>query len=160
VDASVNAQPAYGQWVRARRGLRNLSQRRLAEVSGVPQPTIAALETGRRAVGSVTRTKLDSALAMYPSRALELRWDQVVETFARHGQPAPQVFGSVARGQDEHDSDVDLLVRLRRPFGLVQLLDLTDELEHLLTFPVDIVDDYDYDDSPTLGRARAEAVAP
>jgi predicted nucleotidyltransferase len=148
----------YGRWVRARRLLIGMSQRELAAASGVPQPTIASLETGKRTVGAVTRRKLDGALVTTPSNAVAVKTGDVVEAFARYGQPRPQVFGSVARGDDTPESDVDFLVHLNRPFGLVSLLGLVAELEEILTFPVDVVDDRDPDDSPALERARAEAV--
>lgn len=50
-----------------------------------------------------------------------------------------RVFGSVARGEDTEDSDVDLLVDLSPEVGLVGLAGLERELAALLGRPVDIV---------------------
>ena len=48
------------------------------------------------------------------------------------------VFGSVARGTDEADSDVDLLVRFKRPVGLVDLLRLESRFERTFGRKVDL----------------------
>lgn len=49
------------------------------------------------------------------------------------------VFGSVARGEARPDSDVDLMVRFRRPTSLFTLVHLKDFLESLIGRPVDLV---------------------
>jgi hypothetical protein len=49
------------------------------------------------------------------------------------------VFGSVARGDEHADSDIDLLVDLDRGVGLVGLAGLTRDLTELLGVPVDVV---------------------
>ncbi len=41
---------------------------------------------------------------------LQARRDEIVEIAARHGAHNLRLFGSVARGQDTADSDIDLLV--------------------------------------------------
>ncbi|WP_435121768.1 nucleotidyltransferase family protein [Amycolatopsis thermoflava] len=50
-----------------------------------------------------------------------------------------RVFGSVARGEDDEGSDIDLLVDLDPGADLVDLAALDIELERLLGYPVDIV---------------------
>jgi len=49
------------------------------------------------------------------------------------------VFGSVARGEDQPDSDVDLLADLPSGMGLLGLGRLQAELEAILDGPVDLV---------------------
>ncbi|MFP5347853.1 MAG: multiprotein-bridging factor 1 family protein [Actinomycetes bacterium] len=49
-----------------------MSQRELAERSGLKQPLIAAIEAGRRRPSDAARTALDRALAVRPSVALAL----------------------------------------------------------------------------------------
>lgn len=49
------------------------------------------------------------------------------------------VFGSVVRGTDTAESDVDLLVDLPTDAGLTQLTRATIDLEALLGVPVDLV---------------------
>ena len=66
---------------------------------------------------------------------------QILQTAARHGAGNVRVFGSVVRGQDSPDSDVDLLVTAGRqtsswfPVGLVL------DLESLLGRRVEVVTD-------------------
>jgi predicted nucleotidyltransferase len=59
------------------------------------------------------------------------------------------VFGSVARGEEDADSDVDVLVELAEPIGW-ELLDLQDRLEEVLGRRVDLV---------TIGALREEMSA-
>jgi predicted nucleotidyltransferase len=47
------------------------------------------------------------------------------------------IFGSVARGEDRSDSDIDLLVDLSCPLGL-DFVDLVFHLEDVLKRPVDL----------------------
>lgn len=60
--------------------------------------------------------------------------------FARAGLATPRVFGSVARGDDDEASDIDLLVEFTDDHDIVDLLALEHDLEALLTVPVDVVD--------------------
>ena len=59
------------------------------------------------------------------------------------------VFGSVARGEEDADSDVDILVELEGPIGW-ELVDLQDRLEEVLGRRVDLV---------TVGALREEMSA-
>ncbi len=59
------------------------------------------------------------------------------------------VFGSVARGEEDADSDVDVLVELEEPIGW-ELVDLQDRLEEVLGRRVDLV---------TVGALREEMSA-
>jgi len=57
----------------------------------------------------------------------------------RHHATNVQVFGSVARGDDGPNSDIDFLVDLDvRTHGLIPILELNDELERLLHEKVDV----------------------
>ncbi|MGE3466969.1 MAG: nucleotidyltransferase family protein [Pyrinomonadaceae bacterium] len=48
------------------------------------------------------------------------------------------VFGSVARGEDSPNSDVDLLVRLSKPVGFVEFIALEDTFKEILGRNVDL----------------------
>lgn len=50
-----------------------------------------------------------------------------------------RVFGSVARGEARPDSDVDLLVSLQEPVGLIRLARLQRQLSEWLGCKVDLV---------------------
>ena len=52
-----------------------------------------------------------------------------------------RVFGSVARGEANEDSDLDLLVHFRDGASLFDLIDLKEEAEKLLGLDVDVVSD-------------------
>ena len=49
------------------------------------------------------------------------------------------LFGSFARGEGRHDSDIDLLVEFSRPVGLFEFVRLQRRLAELLRHQVDLV---------------------
>jgi predicted nucleotidyltransferase len=57
----------------------------------------------------------------------------------RHGVTYAAVFGSLARGEDHPQSDIDILVRLGRPTGMVGYMQLIESLEERLHKKVDLV---------------------
>ncbi|MNW67156.1 Nucleotidyltransferase domain protein [compost metagenome] len=63
----------------------------------------------------------------------------VVRVAARYGVANVRLFGSVARGEDRVDSDVDLLVDLDPQVGLFTLAALEAELGEMLGRTVDVV---------------------
>ena len=58
---------------------------------------------------------------------------------ARHHANRVRIFGSVARGDDGPDSDIDLLVDFAPDSSLFDLMRLGRELAELLGRPVDVV---------------------
>jgi len=52
-----------------------------------------------------------------------------------------RVFGSVARGEENENSDVDILVHFRQGASLFDLMDLKEDTEELLGLEVDIISD-------------------
>ena len=67
--------------------------------------------------------------------------DKLSPIFRQHGIKQASVFGSVSRGDDHPESDVDLLVKLGRPMGLVGLVGLVTEMEEMLGRKVDLLTD-------------------
>jgi len=65
--------------------------------------------------------------------------EKTVPILKRHGVAHAGVFGSVARGEDQPQSDVDILVRLGQPMGLVGYMRLIQSLEEILQKKVDLV---------------------
>lgn len=57
---------------------------------------------------------------------------------AQAGVTTLGVFGSVARGDDNPKSDVDLLARFKTPVGMFELLDLEERIAAALGRPVDL----------------------
>ena len=66
------------------------------------------------------------------------------------------MFGSVARGDDRPDSDLDLLVEMADDRSLLDLVALEQELEALLQCPVDVLTEQSLD--PAM-RQRVSADA-
>lgn len=146
----------FGDEIRAARRRSGMSRRALAERSGVHQPTIAAIETGRRPASDAVRAALVAAVRIRPSEALARHRDEAHAVLARHDAVDVRVFGSVARGSDDVGSDLDLLVTLPVGADLVDVLDLTEELEQLLGVHVDVVSGRGT--GPVVERARQESV--
>lgn len=73
------------------------------------------------------------------SRVLGRQRDAIVATAGRHGMSNVRVFGSVARGEDGPESDVDLLVDLAPRVSLFDLGRAQAALERILERPVDLV---------------------
>ena len=79
-------------------------------------------------------------MAMSPLRDLvEARREQVKAVAARHHASRVRLFGSVARGDERPESDIDLLVDFTKESSLFDLLRMTRELENLLGHSVDVV---------------------
>lgn len=57
----------------------------------------------------------------------------------RHGVTHVEVFGSVARGEDNPDSDLDLLVELAPGRNLLDLIGFKQDLEDALGVHVDVL---------------------
>ena len=116
-----------------------MSQRELADRSGVKQPLIAAIESGARRPSRDALQRLDEALQVRPSVLLRAARDEVLALAEAHGCQVVGAFGSVARGMDDPSSDIDLLVRFPQDADILTLLELEEELSDLLTVPVDVV---------------------
>lgn len=146
----------YADRLKVRRAAAGLTQRELATASGVKQPLIAAIESGTRQPTVPAREALDGALRVRPSQLLHTARDQVLAVVHAMGGADVRVFGSVAHGNDQPDSDIDLLITFPPGSDIVTLLTLEEDLASLLTVPVDVVSAGS--SGPVLVRARAEAV--
>jgi predicted nucleotidyltransferase len=67
--------------------------------------------------------------------------DALIALADRHKAENVRVFGSVARGEANEQSDVDLLVHFRDGASLFDLIDLKEDAEKMLGLPVDVVSD-------------------
>jgi predicted nucleotidyltransferase/DNA-binding XRE family transcriptional regulator len=161
---------AGGLLRRARLGA-GISQAELAFRAGVAQSVISAYEAGRRQPSLPTLARLiDSAgsdlvvdirqqppqlsrLSGPVGRHVRRKRRALVAAAAAHEVTNLRVFGSVARGEDRPDSDVDLLVDMPPDMGLLGLGRVQAELEAILGATVDLVPASDL--TPEV-RARAE----
>lgn len=116
-----------------------LTQRQLAELSGVAQPNIAAYEKGTRRPSPKMLARLAAAAKPRASVALTRHKAEVKEIAERHKALSVKVFGSVARGEDRPGSDVDLLVAFAPDASLFDQIELAQSLEDVLGVRVDVV---------------------
>lgn len=70
---------------------------------------------------------------------LRARREEILRVAARNKAVALAVFGSVARGEDDEESDIDFLVDFAPGASLVDEFHLQEELQELLHMPVDVV---------------------
>ncbi len=82
---------------------------------------------------------------------------EIVAIAERNGATTIRLFGSVARGEDADDSDVDFVVKFEPGRSLFDLARLRAELENLLDAEVDVVSEANLDDEARM-RLRAEAL--
>jgi uncharacterized protein len=76
---------------------------------------------------------------MYQNDLLKSRREEILRIAAKHGAQNVRVFGSVARGDADSQSDIDLLVEFKRGTTLLGYAALMQELEDLLGVKVDVV---------------------
>ncbi len=79
---------------------------------------------------------------MSPSDILRRRRAEILDIAARHGARNVRVFGSVARGDADERSDIDLLVDLEAGRSLLDLGGLWTELNERLGIRVDVVTEH------------------
>ena len=143
--------------LRDARSRAGLSQSELARRAGVPQSVVSEYEAGKRQPALPTLARLVAATGHELTIGLERRDPTVrglpdsplgrrvrrrrralLAAVAAAGASNLQVFGSVARGEDTADSDVDLLVEVPAGTGLFGLLALEAELQRILQVDVDL----------------------
>jgi uncharacterized protein len=128
----------------------------LAARAGVTQSVISAYESGHRQPAIPTLTALIEAtghelvltLAPEPQalarlsgpvgRRVRRNRHRLVAAAAAHGITGLRVFGSVARGEDRPDSDVDLLADLPPGLSLFGLGRVEAELEDIVSARVEL----------------------
>jgi predicted nucleotidyltransferase len=69
-----------------------------------------------------------------------------------------RVFGSIARGEDTSDSDIDLLVRFEPGASLFDLVRFAESLEDVLGVHVDVLSENGLDDRHQEIRDQALAI--
>jgi uncharacterized protein len=153
----VSDELTAGALLRQARHRAGLSQVELAARAGVTQSVISAYEAGHRQPSVPTLAALIEAagfelvtgVRLQPRRLSRLsgpvgrrvrrRRHDLIAAAAAHGVSGLRVFGSVARGQDRPDSDVDLLADLPPGMSLFGLARLQADLEAIAGTRVDLV---------------------
>ncbi len=141
--------------LRTAREKAGLSQAELAARAGTTQSVISVYEAGRRqpslptlaSLVAATGYRLDMQLRR-PERGslsgplgveVRRRRAAIRRVLSDYDVRLLGVFGSVARGEEGPDSDVDLLVDLPDTMSLLTLGRLTEELEALLSARVELI---------------------
>lgn len=88
---------------------------------------------------------------------LRRRRSEILAVAAAHGATNVRVFGSVVRGEQDGDSDLDLIVDLEEDRSLLDLGGLAFDLEELLACAVDVGVDDGFNER-VRERVLAEAV--
>lgn len=150
-------QRSAGGLLRRARVQAGLTQAELGRRAGVTQSVVSAYESGHRqpsvpvlvdlvhAAGFAIDVELRPVhnragpLAGPLGRKVKRRANLIRAVAAEHGVHGVRVFGSVARGDEGPESDVDLLVEVDDGVGLFGLGRLQTRLEAVLGVPVDIV---------------------
>jgi uncharacterized protein len=130
----------------------SLTQVQLAARAGVTQSVISTYENARRepsfsvlqrlllAAGFAPRVQLEPTDAAMSLRdRVEAHRAELVTAFEDLGGRNVRLFGSVARGDDGPQSDIDLMVDLDLGLGLFTLMRMQDTAEQILGAPVDVV---------------------
>ena len=148
---------AAGVLLRQARSRAGLSQVELAAHAGVTQSVISAYESGQRqpSIPALARLieaagfELTLGLRRPPGRLRRLTGpvgrrvrrhrQDLITAAAAHGIQNLRVFGSVARGEDRPDSDVDLLADLPPGLSLFGLGRAEADLEAILGARVELI---------------------
>ena len=80
VPAKVRVELSPGDAVRVARELQEMTQAELSEASGISQPTLSSIESGRVRLGADRAEKLAIALKVHPAVLLWPNWGMERET--------------------------------------------------------------------------------
>lgn len=130
-----------GERIRAARVAAGLSQAALALRAGTSQPAVNRYEQGRTVPTVRTMERIIRACQerMRPSELLANNRERVWRLAVAHGAQRVLVFGSVARGEDDAESDLDLIVEIPPDrLRLLDLIELGHEISDVLGVEVDI----------------------
>ena len=72
-------------------------------------------------------------------RLVKIHREEILNLAAQHGAKNVRVFGSVARGEEGPQSDIDLLVEMEKGRSLLDLVGLWQDAQELLKVKVDVV---------------------
>ena len=165
-----------GVLLRQARMRAGLTQAELAARAGVTQSTISAYESGQRQPALTALARLIDAagyelilsLRRQPSRLFRLSGpvgrrvrrhrQDLIAAAAAHGVRNLRIFGSIARGEDRPDSDVDLLADMPLGLSLFGLGRVEADLEAILGARVDLIPSADLKPS-VKERIQHEMVA-
>lgn len=116
-----------------------MTQEQLANAADVAQPNLSAYENGRRSPSPEVLQRIRLALTGRPSARVELHREAIRALVQQYRATSPRIFGSIARGEDQPGSDLDLLVEFTDEATLLDEVGLRLALSDLLRIAVDVV---------------------
>ncbi|MBF4600926.1 XRE family transcriptional regulator [Frigoribacterium sp. VKM Ac-1396] len=152
-----------GSRLREARVAARLTQGEVGRRAGLPQSAVSRYESGSKTPSlpvlerlfEATGLHLTLTLTLTPSRprasasgvpfvgpvgrTVQPRRAELRSFFAHEGFGSPQVFGSVSRGDDRADSDLDVVVDLPDGLGLFGLAAAARRASDIAGVPVDVV---------------------
>ena len=156
--------------IRGARSRAGLTQVQLAAKASIAQSVVSAYESARREPSLETLRRLVSAagfdldVVLVPAaptssrrRSVEDNRSRLLRSLRSLGATNVRLFGSVARGDDGPESDIDLLVDIAPAIGLFALGRMRSEAERILGGSVDIVPANSLKPD-VAGRVLAEAI--
>lgn len=136
------------------RKVSGLTQHQLAARAGTSQSAIARYENGVASPSTDTLARVLKAnglklevqlvpatlsnLASPRAKLLREKRGEILKLARKYEARNVRVFGSVARGEDDEESDIDLLVEMDLQHGVGKLIHLKAELKELLEAKVDV----------------------
>ena len=78
-------------------------------------------------------------LCYYNNMNIEIIEKKISHILTEYGVTYAGVFGSVARGEDKPESDIDILIRMGKPLGMFSYMALIRNIETSLGRKVDVV---------------------
>ena len=84
------------------------------------------------------RSKKNGKMILGPRKLARYR-EEILPILEPYGVKRIALFGSVVRGEEAPESDIDILVTFREPIGLFKWVELEDELSKRLGRKTDLV---------------------
>jgi uncharacterized protein len=143
---------ALGMRIAKARRAKGLSQSALARAISMDRTAVSKIESDQRQVTSLELASIADALDRPiqsffveiappgdPVRIIKSKRAAVLRIARKHGARSIRIFGSVARGDATHESDIDFLVDMEPDRGLFEQAAMLLELQDLLGRDVDVV---------------------
>lgn len=123
------------------RQLAGISQAELAQRARTSQSAIASYESHAKTPSDEVMRRILNAIEFRPSRLLHAHREEFLEILHANDLSNVRVFGSVARGDDTCESDIDFLVTPGPEASLANIIQAGLDIENLFGIEVDIVSD-------------------
>ncbi len=76
---------------------------------------------------------------MSVSNTIKSKRDEILDIAQKHGAKNIRIFGSMARGEEGTESDLDIIVEMEKGSSLLDIIAIKQDIEDLLGRKVDVV---------------------